>query len=47
MMPTPAEQKEIEKHLKIQEEMEKLKNIVICAVLIAFGAGFIAGAVLI
>ena len=47
MMPTPAEQKEIEKHLKIQEEMEKLKNMMICAVIIAFGAGFTAGAVLI
>jgi hypothetical protein len=47
MMPTPAEQKEIEKHLKIQEEVKKLKNMMICAVVIAFGAGFIAGAVLV
>ena len=38
MIPTPSE---------LKHDMEKLKNMVICAVVIAFGAGFIAGAVLI
>jgi hypothetical protein len=38
MIPTPKE---------LEADMEKLKTMVICAAVIAFGAGFIAGAVLI
>jgi hypothetical protein len=38
MMPTPKE---------LEADMKKVKDMVILAAIIAFGAGFIAGAVLI
>ena len=38
MIPTPSE---------LEASMQKLKSMIICAAVIAFGAGFIAGAVLI
>ena len=47
MMPTPEEQKQIMKRIELEDDLKKLKSMVICTAIIAFGAGFIAGAVLV
>jgi hypothetical protein len=47
MMPTPEEQKQIMKRVELEEQLKKLKSMIIAAMAIAFGAGFIAGAVLV
>jgi hypothetical protein len=47
MMPTPEEQKQIMKRVELEDDLKKLKSMIIAAMAIAFGAGFIAGAVLV
>lgn len=47
MMPDTKTQKEIEKKIELKEDMQKLKDLMLLAVIISFGAGFIAGAELI